>query len=382
VLVVICACACARSGLSVGGESAPGDDEPDPDPIVPKRCEPGPLCTPFVNDPETGECIQVIARDGTRCDARCLLDATCVSGACVGGTPVSCDDRNACTADECDAELGCIHGVVECPGVSGPCEEATCSPGLGCTRRFLSSGEPCGPGLCTQHVCRAGTCGPEVGPSPELVGAWYFDEPSGPDVLDSSGSGHSGVLVAGTRVSTPDGGGIANTGDGLLIDIPDHPDFAFSGSFSVQTWIQTPVEPVMGQQVIVFRGDAREGLDPFVLSLQPDGVAQFVVMGPEDGSSVAPRAQVPAGTMIELTGVFNAKTREARLYVQCALAATECSPFDQPMRELDPNSSPGVGLGSHARRESVLYQFRGVLDGVRLYSGALDAEAIAFNCRL
>lgn len=379
----LCACACGRTTLRFGEEPA-GDDDGDSGRPDPKICAPGPICAPFVNDPETGNCIRVNAPDGTPCDARCLLDATCVSGVCAGGRPASCDDGNACTADGCDAVQGCIHSAVNCTPADGPCEVAHCDPVQGCIRRLLTDGEPCGVNACdSPEYCYAGQCATSAGISPaRLVAQWSFNDADGPVVLDSSSRGHDGTLVAGTRVPSLGIRGIANTGAGMLVDVPDHPDLAFVESFTVHVAIQTPVDPVMGQQDIVFRGDAREGLDPYVLSLQPGNLAQFVVMSPADGLNVTVQAEVPLASWVHITAVFDAVNLEARLYVQCRLATRLCSAFDIPMSILDPASSPGVGLGSHAQRGGMIYQFRGILDEVRLYDGALGDEAIAESCFL
>jgi hypothetical protein len=333
-----------------------------------------------VNDPETGECVRVVAPDGTPCDAQCLFNATCVSGQCTGGQPWNCDTGDACTAGACIGD-SCVYATIHCPPSPDYCEIPICDSVLGCIRRFLPDGTPCETIACgAQKVCREGRCGPKLGPTPTLMAAWSFDEPSGTEVFDSSGRGHTGVLVAGTRVPTPSGGGITHTGSGILVDVPDHPDFAFDGSFTVQAWIQTPFEPVLGQQMLVFRGDEREGRDPYVLALQPDGMVHFVVMGLEEGSNATPTAPFPSGMPVQLTGVFDAEALEARLYVQCQLAASVCSSFDVPLSELEPTQNPGVGLGSHARRGGMLYQFRGILDEIRIYEGALDSATIGSDC--
>ena len=66
---------------------------------------------------------------------------SCVSSACVSGSPLVCDDGNLCTVDTCVPPTGCEASGV---GVSGPCDD----------------GDPCtGPDACQGDL--AGTC---VGP--------------------------------------------------------------------------------------------------------------------------------------------------------------------------------------------------------------------------
>ena len=243
----------------------------------------------------------------------------------------------------------------------------------------MPDGTPCGASSCGgTRVCRAGQCAEAGGPV-RLVGHWTFDEPEGTTIFDASGRGHHGVLVAGTRVPSRRNRGVVHTDGSLLVDIADHPDFAFAGSFTVQLWIETPDTMAEGQQVMIFRGDVREGLDPLVFSLQPHG-AKFLVESPFDGIVVDPRTPISTSTPAQLTGVFDAEALEARLYLDCGLADAQCAPFSSPITELDAGSEPGVGLGGHARRAGTLYSFRGVLDEVRLYEGAMSPADVAASC--
>jgi hypothetical protein len=41
---------------------------------------------------------------------------TCQAGSCTAGTPLNCNDGNACTTDSCDPLAGCLHvPIVPCP---------------------------------------------------------------------------------------------------------------------------------------------------------------------------------------------------------------------------------------------------------------------------
>ena len=368
-------CACGRTSLRGGADEGPEED------FGPETCMPGPPCTLPRVDAETGRCTRVLAPSGTACRAPCNPYGTCVEGYCARTGPDGCDDGNACTVDACSEELGCSHEDLACPGTTDFCQVTECDPLLGCITAPGPDGTPCSTGTCgASNTCRSGECVPGDVSPPRLVARWNFDETAGTAVLDSSGRGHHGVLVAGTRASAPRTGGLANVGQGLLVDVPDHSDVAFSGSFTVQAWVQTgPTTPV-GQEVIVFRGDAREGLDPFILSLQPTGMVQFVVTGPEDGTSAVAMTPIPPGEPLQLTAVFDAVTREVELYLQCVLADATCTGFGHAMRDLDASSTPGVGLGSHAGRGGTIYAFRGVLDEVRLYDGVLSPDEIQSSC--
>ncbi len=71
--------------------------------------------------------------DGNACTT---AEACDLAGACTG-TLISCDDKNPCTQDACEAKAGCTHKVT-----SGPCSDSN----------------PCSVGdLCDGSTCKAGT---------------------------------------------------------------------------------------------------------------------------------------------------------------------------------------------------------------------------------
>lgn len=111
-------------------------------------------------DPESGTCVEEREPDGTSCEAACLERATCLAGTCIG-TPATCDDNNACTADACDPTSGCIHVDVssQCAAPTEPCRASLCDPATGCTTVTAPDGTACGPSDCTAaNVCNNGAC--------------------------------------------------------------------------------------------------------------------------------------------------------------------------------------------------------------------------------
>ena len=83
------------------------------------------------------------AADGATCgdgDA-CNGEEVCARGVCAEGRPLRCDDGDRCTADACDAALGCTHTPVE------PCCRAhrDCDDGDACTV------DRCGDGDCAHR---------------------------------------------------------------------------------------------------------------------------------------------------------------------------------------------------------------------------------------
>lgn len=111
------------------------------------------------------------APDGTDCSdgVGCNGVEACLAGVCSAGTPLECDDGDACTSDRCeepgtcvsDAVLGCCSEPATCPGaacLSPTCEDMACgtTPIPGC----CTSDVDCDDGnSCTDDACDgSGTC--------------------------------------------------------------------------------------------------------------------------------------------------------------------------------------------------------------------------------
>ena len=97
-----------------------------------KPCDDGDLCTDNdaclngvcigedKNCTESGQCVSGTCNANTGfcdfinelgpCDdgSLCTVDDHCESGECIG-TPVSCDDKNRCTDNQCDPNIGCVY---------------------------------------------------------------------------------------------------------------------------------------------------------------------------------------------------------------------------------------------------------------------------------
>ncbi len=161
---------------------------------APLDCDDGDACTSDTCDATTG-CVHRPAScdDG---DA-CTVDTCDVATGCAY-RGVSCDDGNQCTADRCDRDLGCVHAALACE-VDGPCatraDGSLCDAGacalasecaagrcvptravicddgdpctadacdavLGCTAARVGDGTRCDDhdGCTHDDACRAGTC--------------------------------------------------------------------------------------------------------------------------------------------------------------------------------------------------------------------------------
>ncbi len=121
-----------------------------------KSCDDSDACTDDACDAKTGQCVH--ANNAAACsdgDA-CTTGETCQSGACTGGSSISCDDGNPCTDDACSKALGCVAVANTAP----------CDDGDACT-----TSDTCGKGSCAGTTvscddgdpCTADACDPLTG---------------------------------------------------------------------------------------------------------------------------------------------------------------------------------------------------------------------------
>jgi len=75
------------------------------------HCDDGEACTsPKTCDGKTGQCAQLMTTGECSDGDACTGGEACSSGKCLGAAPINCDDKNACTSDNCDKIKGCVHG--------------------------------------------------------------------------------------------------------------------------------------------------------------------------------------------------------------------------------------------------------------------------------
>jgi len=127
---------------------------------APKNCSDGNPCTADACNPQDGACGQKAQFEGDPCDADgslCTVGDACKAGVCSKGATLPCDDGNACTADSCLPQKGCVSAPA-----SGACED-----GKGCT-----VGDACQNGVCQAgsakvcddgKACTADTCDAKTG---------------------------------------------------------------------------------------------------------------------------------------------------------------------------------------------------------------------------
>ncbi len=102
------------------------------------NCDDGNVCTTDGCDPITGNC-SLLANTLPCTSADKCVAAACGNGKCTAAsTPKSCDDKNPCTADSCEASTGaCLHKAAN--------DGVACDDGIACTAASQCAGGGCKP---------------------------------------------------------------------------------------------------------------------------------------------------------------------------------------------------------------------------------------------
>jgi len=133
-------------------------------------CDDGNPCTQDRFSRVEGLCTHELLEDGAVCEdgSACTTDDRCLMGRCTGAA-LTCDDEVECTADGCDADVGCVFTpVAERCDDEDPCTEDVCVVGDGCQNPPLEEGALCHFDGCTEiGLCFAGFC--QLHPTPDGV---------------------------------------------------------------------------------------------------------------------------------------------------------------------------------------------------------------------
>jgi hypothetical protein len=210
---------------------------------APKVCDDKNACTADSCDKTSGACKNAASTGSCDDGSACTQNDACSAGTCKGAA-ISCDDKNVCTDDSCDAKLGCAHkantlacddgskcttgdvcmaGV--CKGVTvscddkNPCTDDVCDKLTGCANNpnkavcddgsKCTSGDVCGGGACAgkpivcndNNVCTTDGCD-------KLKGCTVVALPNGATCSDGSvcttGDICTNAVCAGKAISCDD----------------------------------------------------------------------------------------------------------------------------------------------------------------------------------
>jgi hypothetical protein len=219
----------------------------------------------------------------------------------------------------------------------------------------------------------------------DTVAYWRFEEgnagsPATGPIVDSSGSGNAGTPNGGpvysSNVPAPfvPGTGLADSlslsfnGSSQRIVMADTPSLAINGSITLEAYID-PVS-ISHYGDIIFRGDDRAGLDPYRLTISPQGNLYFQVTDSQNDIAIV-QAAVPAfNQWMFVAATLNASSGAMNLYFNNALVATTTTTVT-PFGPLLSNEEPGVSIGSTPASVSPEY-YAGLIDEVRISNTALS----------
>lgn len=115
-------------------------------------------CEPGADDADSRGCVvaPLVCDDGNPCTADvCNAELGCTTQP----QPGSCDDGNPCTAADACLDGACVGAELDCSGLDGECQVGACDPGaLGsCVAVAVPDGQTCSFGLCVAGQCISGT---------------------------------------------------------------------------------------------------------------------------------------------------------------------------------------------------------------------------------
>jgi len=177
----------------------------------------------------------------------------------------------------------------------------------------------------------------------------------------------------------PGGSGFRFDGRRSAILLGDPKPLRLSKSLSIATWVRldTHVADGPGAQIF-FRGDDRDGLDPYHLSVLPDRRVYFVVEDRTGGIEWV-AAPIPLGRWIHILGSLDDKTGEMLLWLNGKKVDSRRATV-RPFAKLDKASSPGVGIGNVQNDRGPHNQpLRGDIARLEVYDRAVTPTDLRLN---
>ena len=203
---------------------------------------------------------------------------------------------------------------------------------------------------------------------PGLVAWWRGDG----DATDVTGA-HDGTLLFGTAFS-PGVAGRAFSFDlsRARVSIPDDDAFKLTDSLSFEGWINVAS---YAPGIIFIRGDNRPGLDPYHMAVDASGQFHWgIVTADNQYVGVMSPGILSTGVWTHVAAVLDGATGNLGLYVNGS-RVNQTNTSLRPLRDLDPNSEPTLGIGNHGGTLHH-FPFHGSVDEWALYSRALSAGEI------
>ncbi len=212
--------------------------------------------------------------------------------------------------------------------------------------------------------------------TPQLVGAWQFDESTGTFSVDGSTYGNAANLVCVTNgcVSTPTwtagppglGSALSFNGlSGAVLTAVGTP-FAFTDSLTVEAWVDPATTAQQNGAGIVARGNLAS--EDFALDVS-GGKFRFIA---EPAKIAVAPSVLSAGVWTHVVGVYDSVAQTATLYLNGVAVNTVASAA--PPRS---NSGQSLSIGNRPNALGAeTLAFAGAIDSVRVFHRALAASEV------
>ncbi|HVC96577.1 MAG TPA: LamG-like jellyroll fold domain-containing protein [Pirellulales bacterium] len=200
--------------------------------------------------------------------------------------------------------------------------------------------------------------------------SWWTANNTASDALGLNNATLSNVTYATGEV----GKAFSFNGSNGWAALGDPSSLAFTSSFTIEGWVDVkglPTNYNFGS--IMFRGDDRPGLDPYVLSIQPNGDLLFQISSTTAGAMV--EAPVPMGQLVHVAATLDDGTGLMTLYENGAVVAQNTTTI-RPFGALDPTQEPGVGIGNSNALDNYDVPFNGLIDELTVYNRALTSSEV------
>ena len=204
-------------------------------------------------------------------------------------------------------------------------------------------------------------------PAPEGLVSWWTADATTADLMGRNDA----VLIDGAGYAAGQVGQAFDF-DGVndRVQLPDSESLKLTESLSIEGWINVRSYPNSGHGLILFRGDDRGGLDPYFMTIRPDGALQFSITALGGGATLT--APISLNQFLHVAGTLDDATGTMRLYVDGFMAA-ETTTNVRPFGDLDASQNPGIGIGNHGGASATPHNFPfdGLIDELSVYNRAL-----------
>ena len=204
--------------------------------------------------------------------------------------------------------------------------------------------------------------------SDRLIGYWKMDETSG-NATDSSGVGTT-LTNNGTTTFTNSkfGNGANPNGSSQFFDAADNSTLSITGKLTLAAWILPDV--VTGTHEIVGKFDGAN--ESYLLSQEVDEIRMYIDSASNYQTTNA--ANLVAGTIYHVAGVYDSASQTVNLYVNGTLMASTTS---GTIPSSIGDDTGEFAVGAQDTGATAANYFDGQIDDVRVYNRAFSPNEVA-----